>query len=196
MDKTIRVFSLLALALTTATGQAMLEHALAAGGASAGAVAGKGASDALNRLGGLLGAAATSNEPKKELVNEVPPQKTAPKQKLASRAVTPPDAGAAAIAVGSGVYIPEPRGVAQYAPGSESEAVPVRAPIEVEPRQARSEDLARVAPGMSRSDVLAMGGFGSRITIPEDDGHMLEVLQYNKTTVRVEDGKVISVGRN
>src|SRR5271166_3927522 len=110
MDKTIRIFSLLTLALTTAAGQAMLEHALAASGASAGAVAGKGASDALNRLGGLLGAAANTDEPKKELVKEIKPQ-PAPKQKFASAkaSAAPADAGATAIAVGSGVYIPEPR---------------------------------------------------------------------------------------
>ena len=195
MDKTIRLFSLLTLVLTTASGQAMLEHSLAAGGASAGAAAGKGASDALNRLGGLLGAAASTDEPKKELVKEVKPQ-PAPKQKFASAkaSAAPADAGATAIAVGSGVYIPEPRTLTQY--HDASAAVPVRAPVYLEPRQARSEDLARVAPGMSRSEVLAMGAFASRISIPEDDGHFLEVLQYDRTTVRVEDGKVISVGRN
>jgi len=196
MDKTIRVFSLLTLALTTAAGQAMLEHSLAAGGASAGAAAGKGASDALNRLGGLLGAAANTDEPKKDLVQEVKPEKPAPKQKVASAkaAAAPSDAGATAIAVGSGVYYPEPRTLTQY--HESSAPVPVRAPIYVERRQARSEDLARVAPGMSRSEVLAMGAFASRISIPEDDGHFLEVLHYDRTTVRVEDGKVISVGRN
>lgn len=196
MDKTIRVFLLLTLALTTASAQAMLEHALAAGGASAGAVVGKGASDTLNGLSGLLGKAATTDEPKKELVKEVKPEKPAPKQKVASAkaAAAPSDAGATAIAVGSGVYFPEPRTANQ---ARESSApVPVRAPVEVQPRQPRSEDLARVTPGMSRSDVLAMGAFAARITIPEDDGHFLEVLQYDRTTVRVEDGKVISVGRN
>jgi hypothetical protein len=197
MDKTIRVTLLVAVAFTNAVGQAMLEHSMAAGGASVGAVAGKGASDALNRLSGLLGTAATSDEPKKELVKEAKPEKAAPKQKIAASKVGPSaGAGATAIAVGSGVYFPEPRPVTQYQPRSQSAPVPVRAPEAMEPRQARNEDLARVEPGMSRSDVLAMGSFGSRITVPEDNGRMLEVLQYNGTTIRVEDGKVISVGHN
>jgi hypothetical protein len=196
MDKTIRLFSLLTLALTAASGQAMLEHALAAGGASAGAVAGKSASDALNSLGDLLGKAGKTGEEKKELVREATP-KPASKAKapVVLKAVAPSNAGATAIAVGSGVYYPEPPHAAtQYR--SQPVPMPVPAPVYVEPRQARSEDLARVEPGMSRSDVLAMGAFGSRITIPGDDGHVLEVLQYDKTTVRMEDGKVISVGRN
>jgi hypothetical protein len=174
----------------------MLEHAPAAGGASAGAAAGKGASDALNRLGDLLGKAEKTGEEKKELVREATP-KPAAKQKapVALKATAPSDAGATAIAVGSGVYYPEqPHVATQYR--SQPVPVPVPAPVHVEPRQARSEDLARVEPGMSRSDVLAMGAFASRITIPGDDGHVLEILQYDRTTVRVQDGKVSSVGRN
>ena len=202
MGKTIRVLSLSTatalLLLAPAAGQILVEHAAAAAGAAGGAAAGKAASDALNNLGNLLGGAARTGEPKQE-VQEVKPKpekpvKTTP-QKAAGTSARAANAGAPSNPVGGGGYAPDTAAGTDLQPSTGP--VPLfAAQTAAEPVQARNEDLERVQPGMSRSEVLALGDFGSRISIPDDDGHLREVLQYDHATVRIEDGKVTSVSRN
>jgi len=194
MGKTLCAFLL--LAAVPGFGQALVEHGVAAAGASAGAAAGKVVSDGLTGLGNLLGAAAKTAEPKQEMPKEMKPDKAPARPPAAKQSYGAPAGGSSAASAAS--YAPQPYRVAQAEPREELAPVPVSAPVAAvpEPRQARSEDLERVQPGMSRSEVLAIGAFSSRITIPGDDGHVLEVLQYDHATVRMEDGKVTSVSRN
>jgi hypothetical protein len=199
MGITVRAFSLWASSLVLAafaSGQSLAEHAAATGGASAGAAAGKVVSDGLASLGGLLSGAAKTGEPPRELPPPVKAEKPAPKSKLAAKSPGSTDPMAGAIAVGSGIFLPQQHQVVYSHVRSGPAPVPVAAPVFVEPKQARVEDLQRIQPGMPESDVLAMGAFTSRITIPEDDGHLMQLLRYGSTTVHVVDGKVVSVGRN
>ncbi len=211
MVKNLRVLSLWTattlVLVAPASGQLLVEHAAAAAGAAGGAAAGKAASDALNNLGNLLGGAARTGEPKQELPKEVKPKAEKPAnttpQKARVQSARASNRGAANIPAGAEIYPRDtPHSLTTERPpsnaGSSEGPVPVYAPRRsgVETWQARSEDLQRVQPGMSRSEVLALGSFGSRITIPEDDGHIREVLQYDHATVRMEDGTVTSVSRN
>ena len=189
------VFTLVLVTAAPVFGQAMVEHGVAAAGASAGAAAGKVVSDGLTGLGNLLGGAAKTGEPKQALPKEVvKPEKTITKPQAAAQQAYGASVGGSSSSPAAS-YAPQPYRVAQ---AEQLAPVPVPEPAAVvsEPRQASSEDLERVQPGMSRSEVLAMGAFASRLTIPGDDGHVLEVLQYDHATVRMEDGKVTSVNRN
>lgn len=202
MAQTNRAFTVVAAALVLSLpifGQGLVEHGAAAAGASAGAAAGKVVSDGLSSLGNLLGGAAKTGQPKQEPAKEAKPDKPLLKQKTgAHTSSNSSDTGATTIAVGSGIFTPQPHHVVHAEPRSQSSVpVPLLAPVTyAEPRQASGEDLDRVKPGMGRSEVLAMGAFFSRITIPQDNGRMLEVLQYDHATVRLEDGAVVSVSRN
>jgi hypothetical protein len=78
---------------------------------------------------------------------------------------------------------------------------PVAAPVPVEPvvKEPTAEELAGIQIGASEKDVVdALGVPASRVTIPDDDGHLRESYQYwakgsQIGTVRLDNGYVVKV---
>ncbi len=187
---------LLVIAVTgCAFGQAMTEFAAAAAGSTAGAAGGRKLSDGITAVMGKVGGALDRAAD--------PAMKVAPgiaKDKSALRGAPAPDS--------SGV--PEPLSLRPAAdpkppvltqaqlelPGSVREfAEPL--PQLQPPPQMHREDLAQVAPGMIRADVLKYGAPASKISMFED-GHMVETYSYRENgqkfgTVKLKDGAVASV---
>ena len=174
-----------------AFGQALVEHAAAAAGGSAGGVAGKKVSDGLTtifrKVDKQAAKAAKAQTPEKSSPNEpmldVGPG--VPKQRVA---VPPPPP----------LRHPVPRKAAPL-PVVRVVTVPaivpqVQAP-EIDP--VTSRELRTVSTGMSRSAVLKLGPPAARVTM-YDDGHLLEIYRYQDHelslgTVRLTDGSVSSV---
>jgi len=80
-------------------------------------------------------------------------------------------------------------------------ATPVAAPVPVEPvvKEPTPEEVAGIQVGASEKDVVdALGVPASRVTIPDDDGHLRESYQYwakgsQIGTVRLDNGYVVKV---
>jgi tetratricopeptide (TPR) repeat protein len=73
-----------------------------------------------------------------------------------------------------------------------------KSPALPQPREVTAADLRKVTAGMSREQLLKLGSPGGRITMDDDDGHLIEIYQYftNDTSlgrIRLTDGTVTSV---
>jgi hypothetical protein len=169
-------------------GQSLVETAGAAAGGTAGGVAGKKVSDGLNSvLGKVDKQTKTAADPAKngnDTMFEVGPG--VPKADQGS--VPPP---------------PPPRArKAKPAPVAEVPQVVVQpapvAPPPPPPPPVTAEELKTVAVGTDRAEVLKLGAPASRITMFDDDGHLVEIYRYNAHdmtvgVVRLTDGTVSSV---
>jgi hypothetical protein len=73
------------------------------------------------------------------------------------------------------------------------------APVAIAPPPPSPEDFAKLKEGSPREDVrTALGIPSATVTIPGDDGHLIEILSYydgsrHIGTVRMDNGVVISV---
>jgi len=181
----------------TAGAQSLAEHAAAAAGATIGTAAGKPLSNAITNIFGKTDAAARKAASAPVEV-KAPPRTTAvePGPALPNQAGAPtlPPIGEPAPARHGG-FARRPA-VAQETPDVMPEPLPVPAPPRKEPT---AEEVASVQVGMSEQDLLtALGQPESRVTIPDDDGHLVEICQYWASgkqlgTVRLDNGQVISV---
>jgi hypothetical protein len=198
-----------ALWIAPAFGQNMIEHAAAAAGATIGTGAGKALSNGIDKI---LGRAAEtgSNAAKPPTVR---PSATTP-------AVAPPPASNGSPAVVTGADAPNgPIGPSQPGTGQRARtrrstaavnpdkpvfAAPeasgfAPAPVAIAPTPPAPEDFAKVKEGAAREEVkTALGTPSSRITIPGDDGHLIEILSYydgnrHIGTVRMDNGVVVSI---
>jgi hypothetical protein len=196
-----------ALWISPAYGQNIIEHAAAAAGATIGTGAGKALSNGIDKiLGRAAETGSTAGKPA-----TVRPSATTP-----TAPPTPTSNGAQTVLQGPGApsgptWTSQP-GTTQHARMRRSAApvdpdkpvfaapeVAVTHPVAIAPPPPSPEDFAKVKEGTPREDVqTALGTPSSRITIPGDDGHLIEILTYydgnrHIGTVRMDNGAVVSV---
>jgi len=194
------------IASTCLLGQSLTEHAAAAAGATIGTAAGKPLGTALGRVFGE--------------VEKADAPKTAKPMPAKAAAVAPPAATELApVAAGSsgggggGEIAAGGSGGSKSAPSRHPshrselplEPVPVAVepiqPIIVEPivKEPSAQEVAGIQVGATSSEMSAvLGPPESKVSIPGDDGHLLEICQYWSKgepvgTIRLDNGRVVSV---
>jgi hypothetical protein len=190
------------VASTSLMAQSLTEHAAAAAGATIGTAAGKPLGTALGKIFGSMdnstSAAAGANATKPAETKVVKPP--TPQPTSSAPALTPPPAiGGADSSGGSGGGFVStrhaPRTVEEPAPV----AIPAPPPVPEPVKEPTVEEIAAVQVGATATEVqAALGNPESRVSIPGDDGHLLEICQYWSKgqalgTVRLDNGRVISV---
>ncbi len=202
---------------STLFGQSLTEHAAAAAGATIGTAAGKPLGTALGRVFGEVDQT-TSRAAGPKTVKPVatPPAPVA--TPTASPAVTEHRAatsgggggGDESFAGGSGAsserassshHLSRRRALAEEP--APVEAAPVL-PVAAEPavKEPSAEDIASVRVGATSSELReSLGAPESTVSIPGDDGHLLEIRQYWAKgepvgTIRLDNGHVVSVQAN
>lgn len=194
-------------------GQSLTEHAAAAAGGTIGTAAGKPLGTALGRIFGNVDntstkAAGTKSTPLKPATKSAA-EKSAPVEisakpghtASAGGASSGGDAGGAESSGGSSRHSARQR--EEFA--REETAVPLTAPVTpvvAEPKAPTMQDLDGIKVGTPGSDLrTVLGAPESRVSIPDDDGHLRETLQYWANgepigTVRLDNGRVVSVQTN
>jgi hypothetical protein len=197
-------------ASTSLVGQSLTEHAAAASGATVGTAAGKPLGTALGNIFGTVDkSASTAGNPKtaKPVV-----LKSTPVAPVAAPIATgQPSVGAGegdVAAGGSGgsahraarrKTLADERQLRPAAPFAPLVAEPVALPVIKEPT---AQDVAGIQVGATSSELRsALGTPESMVSIPGDDGHLLEICQYWAKgepvgTVRLDNGRVVSVQTN
>jgi hypothetical protein len=204
------------IASTSLPGQSLTEHAAAAAGATIGTAAGKPLGTTLGRIFNEADkTAATAATPK---TTKPAPTKTTPAAPEAERSATVvitasgPSAGGGGAEVGTGGGSGHSALVARHASRRREapvEAAPLAAapitsvlePVNAVPvaKEPSAQDLASIHVGATTSELhAALGTPESKVTIPDDDGHLLEICQYWAKgepvgTVRLDNGRVVSV---
>jgi hypothetical protein len=200
------------IASTSLVGQSLTEHAAAAAGATVGTAAGKPLGTA---LGGIFGAVDKSTSaaanPKTTKPVVIKPSPVAP-------AAAPIATGHPSVGVGGGgdvaaggsggashhvarrKVLPEEPQLEPVAPIAPVAAAPVvEIPVIKEPT---AQDVAGIKVGATSSELReALGAPESMVSIPGDDGHLLEICQYWAKgeavgTIRLDNGRVVSVQTN
>ncbi len=209
------------LAMTgAASAQSLAEHAAAAAGATVGTAAGKPLSNALGNIFGNVdkttstasGKAKATAPAKAAVTKPVPDEEKiapvgVPNSQLGPQAGPGGDGGGSGVGGGSNVaasrsgharsararqaaVVPEEPAAAPVAP-------PVPAPVVV--KEPSAADLSSLQVGASEREMLAaLGAPESRVSIPDDDGHLRETCQYWAQgrplgTVRLDNGQVVQV---
>jgi hypothetical protein len=199
-------------------GQALTEHAAAAAGAAIGVGAGKGLSNSMTKIFGetdketAKAAKPDAKKPSKPVTDPAPDPLAA---KSKPSPVSSGDVGPAPFQPSASHASSQPRHVARkpVLTGETTSAlqsavianpIPAAAPAAppiVEPiiKVPTMEDLANIKAGTTEEDmVTALGQPSSRITIPDDDGHLREICQYWANgrvlgTIRLDNGQVATV---
>jgi hypothetical protein len=202
---------------TSLFGQSLTEHAAAAAGATIGTAAGKPLGTALGKIFGDVNKT-TSNAATPKTKKTVPAKpvakaeekaEKAEKAEATSPATRPPAAtivfGAPSGSAGSGGGSSHRGARRREAPIATQEIPPapiepvVAAPVVPVVKQPTVDDVASIKVGASASEMRsALGSPESRVSIPGDDGHLLEICQYWANgepigTVRLDNGRVTSV---
>jgi hypothetical protein len=195
-------------------GQALTEHAAAAAGAAIGVGAGKGLSNSMTKIFGetdketAKAAKPDAKKPSKPVTDPAPDPLAA---KSKPSPVSSGDVGPAPFQPSASHASSQPRHVARkpVLTGETTSAlqsavianpIPAAPPI-VEPiiKVPTTEDLVNIKAGTTEEDmVTALGQPSSRITIPDDDGHLREICQYWANgrvlgTIRLDNGQVATV---
>ena len=190
--------------------QALTEHAAAAAGASIGTAGGKGISNSMTKIFGDVdkqtGKAADSKKQTKTVADPSAQKDSAKRASGAGPAPiepTPFPSGRRPAHRAQHPLAPQPvqpektvavRAVVNPAPA----AVPAPPPEPVVKVPTR-EELTAVKVGATESDMIAaLGQPSSRVTIPDDDGHLRESCQYWANghvlgTIHLDNGQVASV---
>jgi hypothetical protein len=204
--RSLAIIALGSLAVSfSLAGQTLTEHAAAAAGATIGTAAGKPLGTALGKIFGSMDqstskAAGTTKvvkpvEPKVEVTTRAPSLPASPGSSGASVG----SGGGGSIAVSAGHSgrrreLPAETEPQALAPGAEAPVVAV--PVVKEPSV---EEIAAIQVGATSNELqAALGAPESRVSIPDDDGHLLEICQYWSKgqplgTVRLDNGRVVSV---
>jgi hypothetical protein len=207
------------IASTSLVGQSLTEHAAAAAGATIGTAAGKPLGTALGKIFGDMD---------KTTSNAATPKTAKPagtKSEAKIEATAPATLPTATLPPAGGVVLGSPSGSGGGGGGgdvgggggtgasshhsarrrelpieSESGAAVPTAPIVAEPvvKEPSVEEVASIQVGASSSELRALGAPESKVSIPGDDGHLLEICQYWAKgepigTIRLDNGRVISV---
>ncbi len=195
------------VASTGLVAQSLTEHAAAAAGATIGTAAGKPLGTSLGKVFGDVDkstSAATTPKTAKPVV--IKPAAAGPSETTAYAPVAPlPSAGAGGGSAGAGGSFHRSARRRERAVEAESAAsapiTPVMPPVvaEVVVKEPTVEDIASIKVGATASELrAALGVPESRISIPGDDGHLLEICQYWAKgepvgTIRLDNGLVVSV---
>ena len=200
-------------------GQAMMDATAAVTGGTAGVVAGKKVSEAVNPVFGKMakqldkaaGDAAPKSKAALPASSSAPAHGTAPMPGTGTAPMIDIGPGVpkrapstrAAVPISGGVPLPPPPAVVPAR--TQVLAKPVRVepillsapPAPPPPPVVTADDLKQLAEGMDREDVLKLGAPASRITMFED-GHLIESYRYatRETAfghVKLTDGKVSSI---
>lgn len=200
----------------TLAGQSLTEHAAAAAGGTIGTAAGKPLGTALGRIFGNVdntsSKAAATAKPAKPVAKKPSPAtsagkteegKTEAKQEHTVTLGLAPSGGGNAGGGGGGSSHRVARREREAIEAEAPIAAPV-APTVTEPvvKQPTVQDLDSVTVGTSSSQLRSMLGTPeSMVSIPDDDGHLRETLQYWANgeqigTVHLDNGHVVSVQTN
>jgi hypothetical protein len=200
------------IASTSLFGQSLTEHAAAVAGATIGTAAGKPIGTALGKIfGDVDQSASRAAGPKTAKPVASKPEAVAPAvaTEHASVPVVAP-VGGPVIGGDTAVHgVSAVNGVSSHrSPGRREAplepqplaAVPL-APVvaEIVAKEPTVEDVASVQVGASANELsAALGAPESRVSIPGDDGHLLEICQYWAKgepvgTIRLDNGRVVSV---
>jgi hypothetical protein len=206
----MRSLALIALGTFAATGcltaQALSEHAAAAAGATIGTAAGKPLGTALGKIFGDMNKQ-TSTAAGAKTTKPVQPKI------VKSEPVSPRSASLAGTrAPSGGSFGSEAGGSTSARHTGRSHALPVApepiaapeapiVPLISEPviKQPTIDEVASVKIGESSSALeTTLGAPESRVSIPDDDGHLIEINQYWANgqplgTIRLDNGRVVSV---
>jgi hypothetical protein len=193
-------------------GQALTEHAAAAAGAAVGTGAGKSLSDSMTKIFGDTDkqtAQAAKPDAKKASKPPTTPAAAPTSNPVATRSIDsaldplPPSGSRSASqpsARAARKPILEDTTAATLARAAAMSPLPPEAPI-AEPivKVPTVQDIANVKVGTTADDLLtALGQPSSRVSIPDDDGHLRETCQYWANgrqigTVRLDNGQVVAV---
>jgi hypothetical protein len=195
-------------------GQSLTEHAAAAAGATIGTAAGKPLGTSLGKIFGDVDkstSTAATKTAKPIVVKSAVAAPTVEAEHTATVVIAPSaGAGAGEGATGGGgtgkvasahrlarhkelPLEPQPVEAAPLAP------IVISEPVFKEPN---AQDLANVHVGASANEMRALLGVPeSKVSIPDDDGHLLEICQYwakgeQLGTIRLDNGRVVSVQVN
>jgi len=196
------------VASTGLVAQSLTEHAAAAAGATVGTAAGKPLGTSLGKVFGEVDkSTSTATTPKTAKPLVIKPAAASPPVATAHAPVGPPSVGAGDGSAGAGRGGSSHRSARRRERVVEAEAVtsapitPViaRAVAEVVVKEPTVEDVASIKVGATARELrAALGVPESRISIPGDDGHLLEICQYWAKgepvgTIRLDNGRVVSV---
>jgi len=193
------------VASTGLVAQSLTEHAAAAAGATIGTAAGKPLGTALGKVfGDVDKSTSTATTTRKPVVIKPAP---------AGPVATVQAPVAPVISVGAGEGSAAPGGGSSHRSArrrervveAEAEAaapvtpvvVPVAVPVVV--KEPTLEEVANIKVGATASELrAALGVPESKVSIPGDDGHLLEICQYWAKgepvgTIRLDNGRVVSV---
>ena len=193
------------------TGQSLAEHAAAAAGATVGTAAGKPLGTALGNIFGGM----NKDTSKAAGTTVVKPTPLKAEEKPAFAPAPPLLSGGSGESAGSGsgsgarsasasnrraARRRELAAAAEQEGSAQISQAPIT-PIVVEPvvKELSVEEIAAVKVGATSKELEAsLGPPESRVSIPDDDGHLLEICQYWSKgqalgTVRLDNGRVVSV---
>ncbi len=203
------------IASTSLPGQSLTEHAAAAAGATIGTAAGKPLGTTLGRIFSetdkTAATAATPKTTKPVATKSAPPAPEAERSATVVITASGPAAGGGGGESGASAGSGHSALLARHASRRREapiEAAPVAAapitsvlePVNAAPvKEPSAQDLASIQVGATTSELhAALGTPESKVTIPDDDGHLLEICQYWAKgepvgTVRLNNGRVVSV---
>jgi hypothetical protein len=207
----MRSFAMLALGSfvvsTCLTAQTFTDHAAAAAGATIGTAAGKPLGTALGKIFGDVDKSTSNASGAK--AKPLPPK---PDLKTAEKPLATAVPSVSPLATTSGGGGNTVTGTAVVRPTARRREAPVAAevlsipeapvtPFIAEPvvKEPSADEVAAVKVGETSNQLeAALGPPESRVSIPDDDGHLLEICQYWAKgqplgTIRLDNGMVVSV---
>lgn len=209
------------IASTNLVGQSLTEHAAAAAGATIGTAAGKPLGGALGKVFGEVDKSPSNVAPKNTKPMAAKPAPAVPAQSAEHPAAAgAPGGGGGNVAAGGGGGGEAAAGgggdsakTARSRHASRRAQLPVAppaapsAPITPEPvapqiKEPSAQDVAGIRLGTTSSELRqALGTAESTVSIPGEDGHLLEIREYWANgepvgTVRMDNGHVVSVRPN
>jgi len=195
------------LCMSPVGAQNLLEHAAAAAGATIGVGTGKLLSNGIDKILDKAAANGSNSATKQPATVRLPsPPGTTPPPAMNSGpsvSQSPDNTPSAPVSRSRGRSRRPAAPIDPDKPVFASDSpsyTPVPAAIYV-PRAPSSEDFAKVKEGSTREEVkIALGTPASHIIIPDDDGHLIEILTYadlNRRvgSVRLDNGVVAAVNR-
>ena len=195
------------VASTGLVAQSLTEHAAAAAGATVGTAAGKPLGTALGKVFADLDKSTSKPATRTARPVAVKPAPLDRPETTAHAAPAPvPAVVGGDIAAGTGSVDSSRRSAHRRPRTVQAEAVvpppitPVAAPVaEVVVKEPTLAEVASIKVGTTSSELrAALGAPESRVSIPGDDGHLLEICQYWAKgepvgTIRLDNGHVVSV---
>jgi len=185
------------------TGQSLTEHAAAAAGATIGTAAGKPLGTALGKIFGSMDQSTSKAAGTTKVVKPIETKPTVTPSAPSAAPLLSGSGGSGGSGSGGGYSVSARRSgrrhelLDQVQP--QAFAPSIEAPIAPVVKEPTVEEIAAVQVGATSIELqAALGAPESRVSIPDDDGHLLEICQYWSKgqalgTVRLDNGRVVSV---